>query len=93
MHIGCYRNLQFASDIGENIATFTGADPAKRTDRSAIGFVLQGFENQINVFRRACLRNLLSHAPDKLLRLHNARAQNECGALPANRHFSDLQRC
>ena len=91
MDIGCHRNLQFAPDVRENIATFAHADSAKRADRSSVRLVVGGFENEIDVFRRARLSNLLRHAPDKFLRLNDARAENEDGALTANRHFPDTQ--
>ena len=42
-------------------------------------------------FRRARLSNLPRHAPDKFLRLNDARAENEDGAFTANRHFPDAQ--
>src|SRR5947199_8282322 len=34
MYVGCHRNLQFAPDVRENIATFAHADSTKRADRS-----------------------------------------------------------
>src|SRR4029077_10540615 len=91
MDIGCYRNLQLMPDVRENIATFAHADSAKRADRSSIRLVVGGFENEIDVFRCARLKNLLRRAPDKFLRLNYARAENEDGALTTNRHFPDTQ--
>ena len=37
------------------------------------------------------LSDLLRHAPDKFLRLDDARAENEDGAFTANRDFADAQ--
>src|SRR4030095_3181258 len=91
MNVGCYRNLQFAPDLREDIATFTQADSAKRADRSSVCLVVGGFENEINVFRSARFSNLLRHSPGKFLRLNNARAKNECGAFTANRHLPNPQ--
>src|SRR5206468_8892292 len=91
MDIGCHRNLQFAPDVRENIATFAHAGSAKRADRSSVRLVVGGFENEIDVFRRARLGNLPRHAPDKFLRLDDARAKNERGAFTADRHFPDAQ--
>src|SRR4029450_11936413 len=58
MDIGCHRNLQFAPDVCENIATFAHACSAKRADRSTIRLVVGGFENEINFLRSARLSNL-----------------------------------
>src|SRR5258707_3108119 len=91
MDIGCHRNLQLAPDLRENIETVAHASSAKRADRSSVRLVVGGFENEINIFRRARLSNPPRHAPDKFLRLNDARAENEDGPFTANRHFPDAQ--
>src|ERR1051325_3765039 len=91
MDISRYRDLHFASDIRENVATFTHANAAKGADRGPVCFIVRGFEDEIHVFRRTYARDFLRHASDKFLRLDHTRTENEHGAFTADRYLPNMQ--
>ena len=91
MDIRCDRNSQFAADGRKNLAALAYANSTKLAHRSPVRLVIGGFKNEIDIFGPADFRNFLCHAPDELLRLDHAWAENEDGAFPADRDFADAQ--
>ena len=75
VHIGQHRNLKFIFNFFQNAQAFLHAGPAKAANRSAVGFVVAGFEDEreirapcvtplmISAMRMACSSLSITHGP------------------------------
>jgi hypothetical protein len=84
VNIGCDRNFQVSANGRKNLAAFAHANSAKRTYGSSIRFVIGRFENEIDIFIRADLRDFFRHPPDEFLGLDHAWAENKRGTFPTD---------
>ena len=92
MNIRRHRHFQFATNGGEQFATFAHADSTIGPHRSAVRFIVGSFKNE----RRRCsctnACNPPSHSPEKFLGFNYAGTENERGRFAANDDGTDLQR-
>src|SRR5206468_11940767 len=90
MDIGRDWHFQLATDFGEQRATFTHSDPAKRPHRSAVRLVVGRLENEWHLLRGADFADPPRHAPNEFLRLDYAWPENKRRHFPAKPNRSDF---
>src|SRR5580658_740551 len=89
--IGENRKLNFVFDLLQNAQTFLNPRSAKATNRSAIGFVVTGFEDKRKPKRPRHALNDLRHANGVLFALDHARPRDEEEIARADSDIADLE--
>ena len=91
MNVGQNRNLQFALNFFQNAQAFFNAGSTKAANRSAIGFVIAGFEDERKTERPRDAFDDLGHANGMLFALNDARAGDEKEISRADVDIADLE--